>query len=739
MNDANKKYSLIAELARRRVFRSAGAYIVVSWVVVQVASIVFPEFGAPTWAMRGLIILLIVGFPPAMLLAWAVDISSKGIERTSESHYSSVQGRWPRAAMMLVAMAMSAGVLWWVWDDIIQQPSIGRPAIKSSPVIAVNAPHRLIDQDQNVWLGDGIATMIRSELAESRHVVLLSKSRWRELIADATGPEEISNVARNIGVDYLIDGEYVETPSGFVLTIHIEDIEKGIEIHSARTSKDSVANLIASIPDLNIRIKQALRIPHQEQVGLYEADFAIENVEAYEAYIAGLAYLIDFDYQAAESAYDAALAIAPDYYIARFRLAQVYEATGRSELAIKTLDEIPAGSNLSERLQLYVDGARAYFVSERDPEKAIAIYKKLVELYPYETEAGTLLAEAYWLNFQDDDAINEFRRLSEIHSYDPISWMALGERLLEVGELDEAKQALTKYASMRPDDAYAYALLGNLALLQEDIESSVEHQMHALQLKPGFMVATIGLARGRYLQGEVDAAVELWNMVVQNEDIAPGYRIDAAFEVAGVLRGGRQFERSIKTLTGVMPQIREEGLRLAMALSELGTAYMELGDIERARSLMDESVTVAPVPAIRYLFARAMLDLRRDALDDVEQDIVTIRSFVEQGTDPNGDAEKTAAYLAGLSALSMGDLESASRQFELVSDQPGYQYAIYKTGLARLHAAKGDIERAVELASQAASERDPGDLRLDLEMDRARARQLLAEYQADLATSSSSP
>jgi len=739
MDDTNKKYGLVAELARRRVFRSAGAYIVVSWVVVQVGFIAFPVFGAPGWAMRALIILLILGFPPAMLLAWAVDISGKGIERTPDSHYSRVQGRWPRAAMLLVATTMSAGVLWWMWDDVIQQPTIGRPAIKSSPVIAVNAPHRLIDQGQNAWLGEGIATMIRSELAESRHVVLLSKSRWRELIVDATGPEEISGVARSIGVDYLIDGEYVETPSGIVLTIHIEDIEEGIEIHSVRTSKGSVADLIASVPDLSIRIKQALRIPHQEQVGLYEADFAIENVEAYEAYIAGLAYFIDFEYQAAESAYDAVLTIAPDYYIARFHLAQVYEATGRTELAIETLDKIPVDANLSERLQLYVDGARAYFVAERDPEKAIAIYKKLVELYPYEMEAGTLLAEAYWLNFQDDDAINEFRRLSEIHSYDPTSWMALGERLLDAGKLDEAEQALTKYASMRPDDAYAYALLGDLTLLQGDLDSSVEHHVHALQLKPGFMVATIGLARSRYLQGEIDAAVELWNLVVQNEDVVPSYRIDAAFEVAGVLRGGRQFELSIESLTALMPQIREEGLRLAMALSELGTAYMELGDIERARTLIDESVSVAPVPAIRYLFARALLNLKRDALDDVERDIGTIRLFVEQGTDPYDNAEKTAAYLAGLSALSVGDLESASRHFEHVSDQPGYQYAIYKTGLARLYAAKGDMERAVELAAQAASERSPGDLRLDLELDRTRARQLLAEYQADLATSSSSP
>jgi adenylate cyclase len=90
MNDTHKQSGLVAELARRRVFRAAGAYIVVSWVVVQVGATVFPEFGAPTWAMRALMILLIVGFPPAMLLAWTLDISGKGFERTPDSRYSRV-------------------------------------------------------------------------------------------------------------------------------------------------------------------------------------------------------------------------------------------------------------------------------------------------------------------------------------------------------------------------------------------------------------------------------------------------------------------------------------------------------------------------------------------------------------------------------------------------------------------------------------------------------------------------
>jgi hypothetical protein len=127
MNEPNEKSNLIQELVRRRVFRSAGAYMVIAWVAIQVGSIVFPEFGAPNWALRALIILLIIGFPPAMLLAWTVNFSVRGLHRTADSGYSRARGIWPKLTMLLVTAAMSAGVLWWVWDDYIIQ-RVDRPS-----------------------------------------------------------------------------------------------------------------------------------------------------------------------------------------------------------------------------------------------------------------------------------------------------------------------------------------------------------------------------------------------------------------------------------------------------------------------------------------------------------------------------------------------------------------------------------------------------------------------------------
>jgi hypothetical protein len=73
--------SLVVELKRRKVFKVGAAYLVVAWLAVQVVSIAFPAFEAPAWALRVFILLAMLGFPAALLLAWAFDATPDGLRR----------------------------------------------------------------------------------------------------------------------------------------------------------------------------------------------------------------------------------------------------------------------------------------------------------------------------------------------------------------------------------------------------------------------------------------------------------------------------------------------------------------------------------------------------------------------------------------------------------------------------------------------------------------------------------
>src|SRR5687768_17814506 len=79
-----KAKNFFAELKRRKVYRVAVAYAVLSWLLIQIATQTFPFFEIPTWAVRLVIVLLVLGFPVALLLAWAFDLTPEGIKRTEE-------------------------------------------------------------------------------------------------------------------------------------------------------------------------------------------------------------------------------------------------------------------------------------------------------------------------------------------------------------------------------------------------------------------------------------------------------------------------------------------------------------------------------------------------------------------------------------------------------------------------------------------------------------------------------
>ena len=136
------------ELVRRRIFRATGAYVVLCWLLVQVASIVFPEFDFPDWSMRVLIVLLTVGFPLAIFLSWTLDVTTSGFAVTEDSAYSQARGRALQLGIVSAATLISAAVLWWVWADYLQPTTerLTRGQIRENPVIAVNSPRQVVRQ-----------------------------------------------------------------------------------------------------------------------------------------------------------------------------------------------------------------------------------------------------------------------------------------------------------------------------------------------------------------------------------------------------------------------------------------------------------------------------------------------------------------------------------------------------------------------------------------------------------------
>ncbi len=140
-------------------------------------------------------------------------------------------------------------------------------------------------------------------------------------------------------------------------------------------------------------------------------------------------------------------------------------------------------------------------------------------------------------------------------------WSYLGETYLRLGEYDLARQALDRYLKLKPRDPFGFTILGQLEQLTGNPTVAAAHFTHALELEPGFVPARLALAQTHVLQGEWSEAERLFRALAAGLDVPPGSRIDAAFELSGLLRAAGRFSDSREPLRVLEPQIRMEAIR----------------------------------------------------------------------------------------------------------------------------------------------------------------------------------
>src|SRR5215467_8870435 len=151
MNERN----FLSELKRRNVYKVAVAYIVAGWALAQGIAQVFPVFGVSNWVIRLIVILIIVGFPVALVLSWAFEITPQGIKRTEDVDVTqphSVRGAW--IYVVLVAAFVSIGLFFL--GRYTASPTQNAGSDISAKSIAVLPFENLSDDKQNTYFADGV-------------------------------------------------------------------------------------------------------------------------------------------------------------------------------------------------------------------------------------------------------------------------------------------------------------------------------------------------------------------------------------------------------------------------------------------------------------------------------------------------------------------------------------------------------------------------------------------------------
>src|SRR5213593_505689 len=197
--------NFFTELRRRNVYKVAIAYAVVAWLLMQVASQIFPFFEIPNWAVRLVVLLLIIGFPVALVLAWAFEITPEGIKRTEEvDHSQRTTHRTGRTLdfLIIAVLLVIIGVFAYQRFGLSQKTSVSVSAIPEKSIAVLPFENRSRDPD-NAYFADGIQDEILTRLAKIADLKVISRTSTQHY---KSAPENLPEIARQLGVAHILEG-----------------------------------------------------------------------------------------------------------------------------------------------------------------------------------------------------------------------------------------------------------------------------------------------------------------------------------------------------------------------------------------------------------------------------------------------------------------------------------------------------------------------------------------------------
>src|SRR5438874_5412120 len=211
MSDGTNSGNFFAELKRRNVYKVAIAYAIVAWLLIQAASILFPTFEAPAWVMKVFVTAIILGFPVALIFAWAFEITPEGIKRAEDvlpnESITKHTGRklvWITVALGAIAAGLFAYQLLRLKSAATPRQSEAATGSMPEKSIAVLPFENLSRDPDNGFFTDGVQDEILTDLAKVADLKVISRTSVMQYKSGAQ--RNLREIAQQLGVAHLLEG-----------------------------------------------------------------------------------------------------------------------------------------------------------------------------------------------------------------------------------------------------------------------------------------------------------------------------------------------------------------------------------------------------------------------------------------------------------------------------------------------------------------------------------------------------
>ena len=312
---------LWANLKERHVTRIALAYLGVGWGLLETAEFVLGILQTPDWVFRAAVAVVGMGFPVALILSWVFDIRGGQVVRAEAD--SSGWPKWMKAALATPLLALVITSTYWVWTGYVEEKERSlRPTDLGDeiPIVAVLPIRNLTGDPSLDWFGEGIVNLVRDDLSRSRFLRIASPQKLQAIIADSPNELDVASLAAEQDIGFVMAGEMLMTPGGIYVSTRLTDTSGGVVLSAKQVESLEPATILEAAGPIATQIRRGLGVPTEEQIEVYVADFAIDNLQAYELYVQGMRYLASWQVAEAEQALRQALEISPDFGVAHYRL-----------------------------------------------------------------------------------------------------------------------------------------------------------------------------------------------------------------------------------------------------------------------------------------------------------------------------------------------------------------------------------------------------------------------------------
>ena len=534
----------LAELKRRNVYKVAATYAVIAWLLIQGASILFPTFEAPGWVMKVFVTIITAGFPIALILAWAFELTPEGIMRTEDLEQTPQPQAESRAWIYVVIIAGALSVSLFFLGRYTASFGAGAQRTEAfEKSIAVLPFENLSDDNANAYFATGIQDEIMTRLAKIADLKAISRTSTQQY---QSKPGNLSQIAKELGVANLLEGSVQKVGEQVRVNVQLINAQNHAHIW-ADTYDRKLTDIFAVETEIAKSIAEQLqaKLTGHEREAL--ALKPTSNPQAYDAYLRGLAaesesLLSVYPLQKAISFYKRAVQLDPDFAIAWARLSRMY-----SLLYSSFGDRLGDAKGALERAQRLQPNspetllALANYQNDelRDYKHARETFLRVAKLLPGNSEVPASLASIARREGQWDKVTDYCEQALVLDPRNPELLLRVAFNYGDQRQFETARSLLDRALQIRPDDVEIKAAKAAMHQAQANLTEADKYLVEVDAMTPSYEAVGAKVTELR-LERKNDEAVQLlktrlaqFEFGSEVEEAVFGYFLAFAQHVAG--------------------------------------------------------------------------------------------------------------------------------------------------------------------------------------------------------------